>query len=89
MKISNYRPTGINPYQRELNKTENAVKSESSKTADKIEISKEALRLQKQQFDPMRQEKIHDLKRRIEDGTYTIDYTEVARKMIQSFKNRQ
>lgn len=89
MKISNYRPTGINPYQRELNKTENAVKSGSSKTADKIEISKEALRLQKQQVDPARQEKIQDLKRQIEDGTYTIDYTEVARKMIQSFKKQQ
>lgn len=92
MKISHYgqRPAGVNPYQRELPKTKSARKTETErKTDDKLEISQEALRLQKLKIDPARQEKIKELKTEYENGTYTIDYTEVARKMIQAFNKQK
>lgn len=92
MKISNYgqRPAGINPYERELTKTKSARKTETERKADdKLEISEEALRLQKQYMEPARQEKIKELKAQYDRGTYTIDYTEVARKMIEAFNKKQ
>ncbi len=88
MKISNYgqRPTGVNPYQRELASTKIERKTERErKTDDKLEMSQEALRLQQQNIDPARLEKVRELKTRYENGTYTIDYVEVARKMLQAF----
>lgn len=54
MKITNYGPSGLNPYMQEMQKTETIKKKR--KTNDQIEISSEALKLQ-QQTDPARQEK--------------------------------
>lgn len=92
MKISNYgqRPTGVNPYQWELASTKIERKTERErKTDDKLEISQEALRLQQQNIDPARLEKVQELKTRYENGTYTIDYVEVARKIIQAFNKEK
>lgn len=92
MKISNYgqRPTGVNPYQRELASTKIERKTERErKTDDKLEISQEALRLQQQNIDPARLEKVRELKTRYENGTYTIDYFEVARKIIQALNKEK
>lgn len=92
MKISNYgqRPTGVNPYQRELASTKIERKTERErKTDDKLEISQEALRLQQQNIDPARLEKVQELKTRYENGTYTIDYFEVARKIIQALNKEK
>lgn len=79
MKISNYGPSGLNPYQREMQKTEIAKKNNPVKTNDQIEISSEALKLQQQQTDPARQAKLDNLKEQIQNGTYNIDHQQIAR----------
>ena len=84
MKIQNYGPSGLNPYKRELQKEE-ALKKNPMKTDDKIEISSEALKLQQQSTDPVRQEKINQLKEQIQNGTYKINHQQLAEKIYNYF----
>lgn len=87
MKITNYGPSGLNPYMQEMKKTE-TVKKKAVKTNDQIEISSEALKLQ-QQTDPARQEKIAHIKDQIQNGTYKIDHQELAKSIYNYYVNKK
>jgi len=87
MKVTNYGPSGLNPYMQEMQKTE-TVKKKTAKTNDQIEISSEALKLQ-QQTDPARQEKIAHIKDQIQNGTYKIDHQELAKSIYNYYVNRK
>lgn len=87
MKITNYGPSDLNPYMQEMQKTE-TVKKKAVKTNDQIEISSEALKLQKQ-TDPARQEKIAHIKDQIQNGTYKIDHQELAKSIYNYYVNKK
>lgn len=87
MKITNYGPSGLNPYMQEMQKTE-TIKKKAEKTNDQIEISSEALKLQKQ-TDPARQEKIAHIKDQIQNGTYKIDHQELAKSIYNYYVNKK
>jgi len=67
MKVNNWGLSGVNPYQRELNKSE-VLKNKNGKKMDQVEISQEALNMQKTQADPVKQEKISALKEQIKNS---------------------
>lgn len=71
----------------EMKKTE-TVKKKAVKTNDQIEISSEALKLQKQ-TDPARQEKIAHIKDQIQNGTYKIDHQELAKSIYNYYVNKK
>lgn len=59
-----------------------------SARADQVQISSEAKEMAKQKgIPPERQEKINDVKAKIDNGTYKINHNEVARK-IYDFWNQ-
>lgn len=87
MKITNYGPSGLNPYMQEMQKME-TVKKNAAKANDQIEISSEALKLQ-QQTDPARQEKIAHIKDQIQNGTYKIDHQELAKSIYNYYVNKK
>lgn len=89
MKISNFGPSGINPYQREMQKLDAAKKKANPKAQDQIEISSEALQLQKQQTDPAREAKIAKLKEQIQNGTYKIDHQQLAKDIYNYYVNKK
>ncbi|MCQ6277132.1 flagellar biosynthesis anti-sigma factor FlgM [Bacillus sp. V3B] len=79
MKINNIRPMNVNPYNKQQDKID---KLETAKQRDKIEISSEALQLQKgNQLEIDRKERVAELKNKIESGEYQVNPQEVARKM--------
>lgn len=79
MKINNIRPVNVNPYNKLQDKID---KVQTPKQKDKIEISSEALQLQKgNQLEMARQERVAELKNQIESGEYEVNPKEVARKM--------
>ena len=64
MKINNFRPSGVNPYQNQQNKMDHLEKSKQKKT-DVVEISPEAKEMQSiSSIDKERQTKVEELKRR-------------------------
>ncbi|MEN0650735.1 flagellar biosynthesis anti-sigma factor FlgM [Caldifermentibacillus hisashii] len=85
MKITNYGPSGLNPYMQQKTET---IKKKAEKTNDQIEISSEALKLQ-QQTDPARQEKIAHIKDQIQNGTYKIDHQELAKSIYNYYVNKK
>lgn len=86
MKITNYGPFGLNPYQRDLQRADTMKKS-TAKTNDQVEISSEALKLQ--QTEPTRQEKISEIKEQIQNGTYEIDHQELAKSIYNYYVNKK
>lgn len=86
MKINNYSRVNMNPYQKQAEKSEQIS---SVKKKDKIEISSEALELQKgSSIQLERQEKIKELKDKVQNGTYEIEPRKIAEK-VYSFWNDQ
>lgn len=81
MKINNHRPVNINPYNKQLDKVGN-LQAHSINQKDKIEISKEALEMQiTGQYEVERQQRIEELKNKIESGEYKVNPQELAQKM--------
>ena len=79
MKINNIRPMNVNPYNKQQEKIEN-YKLQKQKI--KLKYSPEALELQKgDQFEIERQQKVTELKSKVDSGEYKINPKEVARKM--------
>lgn len=84
MKINNFRPVNVNPYNKQMEKLD---KLQTSKQKDKIEISQEAMELQKgNQLELERQERVNELKSKVQSGEYKVNPEEVANKMY-SFWN--
>ena len=79
MKINNFRPVNMNPYNKQMEKQEQL---QSSKQKDKIEISPEALELQRgNQHEIDRQERVNELKSKVQSGEYKVNPEEIAHKM--------
>ena len=77
MKVNNWGTYGVNPYRRDLNKPEGS-KNTTGKRTDQVEISQEALNMQKTQTDPLKQAKVTALKEQVKNGTYSIDHQKIA-----------
>lgn len=80
----------INIYKQSLNKTYNSEKKIIIKK-DTIEISKQAKEISNQlvnNSDDLRYEKVISIKKSIQDGTYTINHRELAKKMIDKMKGK-
>ncbi|WP_019243086.1 MULTISPECIES: flagellar biosynthesis anti-sigma factor FlgM [Bacillus] len=85
MKINNVGPSGINPYNKNLNKM-NELKKSSFNTKDKIEISTTAKELQhSSQLVSQRQEKVEAIKVSVENGTYQLDARATAKSLINFY----
>jgi negative regulator of flagellin synthesis FlgM len=79
MKINNIGNQNINPYQRNINKLDSAVKSGKA-PSDKIEISSTAKEMQEtSKLMKERQAKVEALKDQVQNGTYTIDPKAIAK----------
>jgi negative regulator of flagellin synthesis FlgM len=79
VKINNIRPMNVNPYNKQQDKID---KVQTPKQKDKIEISSEALQLQQgSRLEIERQERVAELKNKVESGEYQVNPQEVARKM--------
>ncbi|WP_102344862.1 flagellar biosynthesis anti-sigma factor FlgM [Bacillus sp. Marseille-P3661] len=80
MKINNIGSIH-NPYMKQIEKMEKAQKAAAK---DKIEISSEAMELQKgSRIETERQEKVAALKAKIQSGEYQVNPREVAKKMYE------
>ncbi|NEU30262.1 flagellar biosynthesis anti-sigma factor FlgM [bacterium LRH843] len=79
MKINPYQSVHQNPYRKQMDKVEKAEVAKAK--SDKLEISAEALTMQKgTKFEIERQEKVAELKRKIEAGEYKVNPQAVASK---------
>ncbi|ATO37849.1 flagellar biosynthesis anti-sigma factor FlgM [Geobacillus thermodenitrificans] len=88
MKIHHIGPMNVNPYQRQLTKTERLAARKAS--GDQVEISKEAKELQEAaSWEQARQAKLDELRQQIENGTYTVDPKVVAKRMIDYYRNHR
>lgn len=88
MKINQYGTQSVNPYHKSFDKK--ATPSQMNpQQEDKVEISAKAKELQKGPDLMMeRQEKIARLKAAVENGTYQIDRTGIAEKMVNFYKQQ-
>ena len=86
MKINNFGSSGVNPYNRQFNRLDNAEKSKKN-SADKIEISSTAKEMQHiSQYAASRQEKVEALKIQVENGNYNVNPKEVAKNILDFYK---
>ncbi|AWO74722.1 flagellar biosynthesis anti-sigma factor FlgM [Geobacillus thermoleovorans] len=88
MKIHHIGPAGVNPYQRQLAKTERLAAGKTK--GDQVEISKEAKELQEAtSWERARQAKLEELRQQIETGAYQVDPRAVAKRMIDYYRNHR
>lgn len=79
MKINHLNRLNVNPYNKSVEKMDQAQKAGKK---DKIEISTEALELQKLgSFEIERQEKVDAIRKEVQSGQYEIDAKSIASKM--------
>lgn len=87
MKINRMSTQPINPYLKSYEKQ--YIQQNVSPQKDKLEISEQAKELQKAPEVSMeRQEKLAELRRKIESGTYEIDAKGIAEKLMDFYKNK-
>jgi len=86
MKIHSFGVSRVNPYNLQANKMNNQ-KLSHKKAVDKLEISSEAKVMQEgSSIQAERQARIEQLKRQVENGTYTLDSKATAKGIIDYFK---
>ncbi|MDZ5471950.1 flagellar biosynthesis anti-sigma factor FlgM [Bacillus sp. 31A1R] len=86
MKINNIGRLNVNPYNKQIEKSETVQKSGRK---DKIEISNEALELQKiGQIEIEREAKVKEIKEKISSGEYEVNNMETAKKLYDFWNNR-
>ena len=86
MKINNFRPSGVNPYQNQQNKMDHLEKSKQKKT-DVVEISPEAKEMQSiSSIEKERQTKVEELKAQVGNGTYNLQPNQIAKSMIDYYR---
>ncbi|MFV2046271.1 flagellar biosynthesis anti-sigma factor FlgM [Metabacillus sp. YM-086] len=86
MKINNIGSMGVNPYKRNLEKSDLANQKSQAKK-DKVEISTEAIDLQQSnEVAKAREEKVQVIKTQLENGTYTIDPQAMAKGLLSFYK---
>ena len=86
MKINNFRPSGVNPYNNQQNKMDQLGKLKQKKT-DVVEISREAKEMQSiSSIEKERQTKVEELKAQVQDGTYNLQPNQIAKSMIDYYR---
>lgn len=89
MKINNFGPSGVNPYDRQQNKV-NSAKVSSAKATDKIEISSTAKELQQiSQIPAQRQAKVDELKAQYEAGNYKMNAEDTAKSILNYYSKHK
>lgn len=89
MKINPLGPSG-NPYQKRVDAQRTEQPGASKPSKDKLEISHEAQQMKLgKDINELRQEKVNELKKRVETGEYKVDPKETARKFIQFWTNKE
>ncbi|MGG0720062.1 flagellar biosynthesis anti-sigma factor FlgM [Robertmurraya massiliosenegalensis] len=79
MKINPLRSINVNPYNKQAEKIEPTQKA---KGKDKVEISTEAMKLQKLgNIELERQEKVDAIKKEVQSGNYEVNAKVIAEKM--------
>ncbi|HZG71723.1 MAG TPA: flagellar biosynthesis anti-sigma factor FlgM [Chondromyces sp.] len=86
MKINNHGVSGINPYQKQLNKVNEAKKASASMPTDKLEISAAAKEMQSSSVMKERQAKIESLKQQVESGEYKPNAESIAKGIIKFYR---
>lgn len=82
MKINPYQSIQQNLFRKQLEKHDKTAESKAK--SDKLEISSEALEMQKgTPIEKERQAKVEELKQKIEDGEYKVNPQAVANKFYQ------
>lgn len=85
MKINPFGQSGINPYKRQMNQQDIASKP-VSKAADKVEISSSAKEMQQiSKVSTERQAKVEELKTQVENGTYKVNPTAIAKSLVDFY----
>lgn len=85
MKINHIGLSNMNPYNRNTNNI-NKENQKLGKSTDKIEISTAAKEMQQiSQYATERQEKVAEIKRQVENGTYKINPQEVAKSVYRYY----
>ncbi|HEY4554463.1 MAG TPA: flagellar biosynthesis anti-sigma factor FlgM [Bacillaceae bacterium] len=85
MKVNPFKPTDMNPYNRNVNKTGQQPKAAR---ADKVEISSAAKEMQQiSHVEKERRARVDELKQQVQSGQYKMDPKEIA-KSIAKFYTR-
>ncbi|MFE8701666.1 flagellar biosynthesis anti-sigma factor FlgM [Cytobacillus sp. FJAT-54145] len=85
MKINNIGRMSVNPYKKQAEKVD---KLEIQLKKDQIQISDEALQLQKiGNVDKARQQKVEELQDKVSSGQYEVDSKKVAQKLYDFWNN--
>lgn len=87
MKINPLGTSGVNPYNRQVNKVDTTKTTPLPK--DKVEISASAKEMQQvSQISAQRQSKLDDLKSQIENGTYKMNASDTAKSILDFYSNK-
>lgn len=85
MKIQKVHLYGVNPYRAQDTKSD-LVKNRQA-VNDRLEISNTAKHLSgKTSFEAVRQQKVEDLKSRVQDGSYEVDARELAVNLLNQYR---
>lgn len=85
MKINSIQSLKTNPYQKKLARERLETKSNKNER-DKLEISTEAKKLLTGAETTDREKRIQEIKTLIESGSYEINYTRTAEKLLNFWK---
>jgi negative regulator of flagellin synthesis FlgM len=86
MKINRFNLPAVNPYKANQLKAEQAELQNKMKT-DKLEISSKAKQLSEMStFTAERNERVQQLKKQVESGTYKVDADQLASNLVKHFK---
>jgi negative regulator of flagellin synthesis FlgM len=84
MRINHFGLMGVNPYRRQFDKEMQAKKPAVQQ--DKVEISAVAKELQQiSQWTVEHQEKVRKLKEQVQNGTYKIDASAIAKSIYKYY----
>jgi negative regulator of flagellin synthesis FlgM len=84
MRINHFGLMGVNPYRRQFDKEMQAKKPAVQQ--DKVEISAAAKELQQiSQWTVEHQEKVRKLKEQVQNGTYKIDASAIAKSIYKYY----
>ncbi|WP_246092753.1 flagellar biosynthesis anti-sigma factor FlgM [Terrilactibacillus laevilacticus] len=91
LKINGYHSNPINPYQHYSQTTKRLAQTKQSSQvkSDQVNISDEAKKLQGiKRLETERMTKVNTIKEKVENGTYSVNTDEVAKKMLSYWNSK-
>lgn len=86
VKIFGNHSVKLNPYTKQIQKQQE-LKQKLDPKADQLQISDAAKKMQiDNNIHPAREERVEQLKQKVESGQYKVDADAVAKKMLQTFR---